>query len=115
VLGAVAGLREIAVGAVLDGVWVTVPELALHGVVAALGSLVRLLRTLSAVGIIEKMIAFALRHGRPFGALINNDYRVRLRRKLGAGNVRVVVSVCTSHHAKSGRAGDPGAASYCDD
>jgi hypothetical protein len=60
-----------------------------------LAAFVRLLRTLSAVGIIEKMIAFAFRHGRPFGvrALINNDYRVRLRRKLAAGNGRVVLSV----------------------
>ena len=66
VLGAVAGLGEIAVGTVHHGVGVTVPELALHGVVAALGTFVRLLRTLPAVGIIEKMIAGAFRHGRPF-------------------------------------------------
>jgi hypothetical protein len=31
-----------------------------------LAAFVRLLRTLSAVGIIEKMIALAFRHGRPF-------------------------------------------------
>jgi len=67
VLGAVAGLGEIAVGSVLQGVGVAVPKLALHGVVAALAAFVRLLRTLSAVGIIEKMIAFAFQHGRPFG------------------------------------------------
>lgn len=101
VLWAVAGLGEIAVGAVLHGVGITMPELALHGVVAALAAFVRLLRTLSAVGIIEKMIAFAFRHGRPFGALINNDYTVRLRRKLAAGNVHLC--------------GRFGHASYCDD
>jgi len=48
-----AGLREIAIGAVLHGVRVTVPKLVFHGVVAALAAFVRLLRTLSAVGIIE--------------------------------------------------------------
>jgi hypothetical protein len=66
VLGAVAGLREIAIGAVLDGVGVTVSELALHGVVAGLGAFIRLLRTLAAVGIIEKMVAGTFWHGRPF-------------------------------------------------
>jgi hypothetical protein len=69
-----------------------------------LAAFVGLLRSLSAVGIIEKMIAFALRHGRPFGvrALINNDYRVRLRRKLAAGNGRLCcrftdASYCNSY------------------
>jgi hypothetical protein len=73
VLGAVAGLREIAVGSVLHRVGVAVTKLVFHGVVAALAAFVGLLRSLSAVGIIEKMIAFAFWHGRPSGvrALIN--------------------------------------------
>jgi len=62
----VAGLGEIAVGAVLHGVGVTVTKLVFHGVVAFLRAFVRFLRTLSAVGVIEKMIAGAFRHGRPF-------------------------------------------------
>jgi hypothetical protein len=66
VLGAVAGLRKIAIGAVHQGVGVTVPELVSHGVVAGLGAVVGLLGTLPAVGIVEKMIAGAFRHGRPF-------------------------------------------------
>jgi|SRR5208282_252865 hypothetical protein len=63
VLGAVAGLGEIAVRTVLQGVGITVAELVFHGVVATLVAFVRLLRTLSAVGVIEKMIAGAFRHG----------------------------------------------------
>jgi len=66
VLGAGAGLREIAIGAVLHGVGVTVRKLVFHGVVAALAAFVRFLRTLPAVGIIEKMVAGTFRHGRPF-------------------------------------------------
>jgi hypothetical protein len=66
VLGAVAGLGEIAIGAVLQRVGVTVPELVFHGVVAALAAFVGLLRTLPAVGIIMKMVAGTFRHGRPF-------------------------------------------------
>jgi len=66
VFGAVAGLGKIAVSAVLQRVRVTVPELALHGVVTALVAFVRLLGTLATVGIIEKMIARAFCHSRPF-------------------------------------------------
>ena len=65
VLGTVAGLGEIAVGAVLHGVGITMPELALHGVVAFLSAFVGFLRTFSAVGIIVEMIALAF-HVRPF-------------------------------------------------
>src|ERR1035438_1262172 len=96
VLGTVAGLGEIAIGAVLHGIGVTVPELVFHGVVTALGAFVRLLGTLPAVGIIEKMIAGTFWHGRPFEvrALINwvdqLKITVRLRRKLPVGNVRPV-------------------------
>jgi hypothetical protein len=79
VLGAVAGLREIAIGTVLHGVGVAVAELVGHGVVAALGSLVRLLRTLSAVGIVEKVIAGTFRHGKPFEA------RAAMRMSTGLG------------------------------
>jgi hypothetical protein len=57
VLGAVAGLGEIAVGTVLHGVGVTVAKLIFHGIVAGLGAFVGLVRTLSAVGIIQKMVA----------------------------------------------------------
>jgi len=62
VLGAVAGLGEIAVGTVLHGVWVAVSKLIFHGVVAGLGPFVGLLRTFPAVGIIQKMVAGAFRH-----------------------------------------------------
>ena len=65
VLGTVAGLGKIAVGAVLHGVGIPVPELAFHRVVAFLSTFVGLLRTFPAVGIVDKMIAFAF-HGRPF-------------------------------------------------
>jgi hypothetical protein len=90
VLGAVAGFREIGIGTVHQGVGVTVRKLVFHGVITALAAFVWFLRTLPAVGIIEKMIAGAFRHGKPFEvcALTNNDYRVRLRRKLAAGNIR---------------------------
>jgi hypothetical protein len=66
VLGAVAGLREIAIGAVHQGVGVTVPELVSHGVVAGLGAVVGFLGTFSAVGIVVKMVADTFWHGRPF-------------------------------------------------
>jgi hypothetical protein len=66
VFGAVAGLGEIAVGAVLHGIGVAVTELVFHGVVSALTAFVRLLRTFSAVGVVEKMIAGAFRHYGPF-------------------------------------------------
>ena len=61
-----AGLGEIAIGAVLHGVGVAMAELGRHGVVAALAALVRFLRTFSAVGIIVEMIADTFGHGRPF-------------------------------------------------
>jgi len=66
VLGAVAGLREIAIGSVLDGVGIAMPKLVFHGVVAALRAFVGFLGTLAAVGIIVKMVAGTFRHGRPF-------------------------------------------------
>ena len=65
-LGTVAGLGKIGVGAFLDGIGVAVRKLAAHGVVAGLPRVVGLLRTFSAVGIVEKMIAGAFRHGGPF-------------------------------------------------
>jgi len=64
-LGAVAGLGEVAVGAVLHGIGIPVPELALHGVVTILSAFVWFLRTFSAVGIVDEMIALTF-HGRPF-------------------------------------------------
>src|SRR6266851_127947 len=80
VLGAVAGLGEIAVGTVLHGVGVTVAKLIFHGVVAGLGAFVRLEGTLPPVGIIVKMIAGTFRHCRPFEVRAAiNDYWVRLR------------------------------------
>ena len=93
-----AGLWEIAIGAILHGVGITVAELVLHGVVAALCALVRLLRTLSAVGIVQKMVAGTFQHGKPFEARVSikNEYRVRLRRKLGGGNVGLHVCLHAS-------------------
>ena len=66
VFGAVAGLGEIAVGAVLQGVGVAVRELVSHGVVAGLGAVVGLLGTFPTIGIIVKMVADTFWHGRPF-------------------------------------------------
>jgi hypothetical protein len=79
VLGAVAGLREVAIGAVLHGVGVTMRELVFHGVVAGLGAFVRLEGTLPAVGIIVKMVAGTFRHGRPF------EMRASIRMITGLG------------------------------
>jgi hypothetical protein len=74
VFGAVAGFGEVAVGAVLHGVRVTVTELVCHGIVAALVAVVRLLGTFAAIGIIEKMVAGTFSHRRPFDALASvND------------------------------------------
>jgi len=73
VLGAVAGLREIAIGTVLQGVGVTVPKLVSHGIVAGLGGVVGLLGTLPAVGIIVKMVAGTFWHGRPFDVSVNKS------------------------------------------
>jgi hypothetical protein len=77
--GAMPGFGKIAVGAVLHGIGITVAELALHGIVTALVTFVRLLGALAAVGIIEKMIAGALCHIRPFRGflLISADGRLR--------------------------------------
>jgi hypothetical protein len=79
VLGAVAGLRKIAIGAVHHGVGVTVPKLVFHGVVAGLGGVVGLLGTLPAVGIIVKMVAGTFPHGRPF------EVRASIRMITGLG------------------------------
>src|SRR5713101_1299190 len=93
VLGAVAGLGEIAVGTVLHGVGVTVAKLIFHGVVAGLGAFVRLEGTLPTVGIIVKMIADTFRHASLSSACVDkNDNRVRLLRKVAAGNA----SCCNS-------------------
>src|ERR1017187_9050978 len=79
VLGAVAGLGEIAVGAVHHGVGVTVPKLVFHGVVAGLGAFVRLLGTLPAVGVIVQMVADTFRHGKPL------EVRASIRMITGLG------------------------------
>jgi len=68
VLGAVAGLGEIAVGTVLHGVGIAVAKLVGHGVVTGLTTFVRLFGTLAAVGIVQKMIARTFLHGKPFEA-----------------------------------------------
>jgi len=60
--GAMAGFGEIAIGAVLHGVGVAVPELVPHGVVAGLVAFVGFERTLAAVGIVVKMVADTFRH-----------------------------------------------------
>src|ERR1700686_4633666 len=95
VLGAVAGLREIAVGTVLHGVGIAVAKLIGHGVVAGLTTLVRLLGTFAAVGIVEKMVAGTFRHGQPFEARTS----VRMSTGLGyaessAGATPVCTWVC---------------------
>jgi hypothetical protein len=59
----VAGLREIAIGTVLHGVGVSVAKLIGHGVVTGLATFVWFFGTLAAVGIIQKMVAGAFRHG----------------------------------------------------
>jgi hypothetical protein len=69
VFGARAGFGEIAVGAILHGIRVTVTELVCHGIVAALVRVVRLLGTFASIGIIEKMVAGTFCHRRPFDAL----------------------------------------------
>jgi len=63
VFGAMAGLREIAIGAVLHGVGIAVAKLVGHGVITGLATFVRLFGTLAAVGIIQKVVAGACRHG----------------------------------------------------
>jgi len=68
VLGAVAGLGEIAVGTVLHGVGIAVAKLVGHGVVTGLTTFVRLFGTFAAVGIVQKMIAGTFLHGKPFEA-----------------------------------------------
>jgi len=77
VLGAVAGFGEIAIGAILHGIGVAMRELTFHGVVAFLRAFVGFLRTLSAVGIVEEMIAGTFLHGRPFD-VATNDVRFRM-------------------------------------
>jgi len=73
VLGAVAGLGEIAIGAVLHGVGVAMAELVFHGVVAGLAAFVRFLGTFPAVGIILEMVADTVWHGRPFDVSVNKS------------------------------------------
>jgi hypothetical protein len=52
VLRALARLREVAVCAVLHRVGITMAQLILHGIIATLGAIVRLLGTFTAVGVI---------------------------------------------------------------
>jgi hypothetical protein len=61
-LGAVTGLREIAVGALLEGVRIAMRQLASHGIIAGLGAFVRFAGTFSAVGIVAEMISGVRRH-----------------------------------------------------
>jgi hypothetical protein len=94
VFGAVAGLREIAIGAVLHGVGVSVAKLVGHGVVTGLATFVWFFGTLAAVGIIQKMVAGAFRHGSLSNcASITMNTGFRLRRKLRVGNVGLHVSL----------------------
>ena len=64
--GALTGLGEIAVSAILQWVGTSMSELTVHGIVAGLAGIVGFLGTFAAVGIIEKMIAGAFLHGKPF-------------------------------------------------
>jgi len=89
VFGAMAGLREIAIGTVLHGIGVAVAKLVGHGVVTGLATFVRLLGTFASVGIVKKMIAGTFRHAKPFRARVDkHEYRVqatpkaRLRQRL---------------------------------
>src|ERR1700687_5236129 len=79
VFGAVAGLREIAVGTVLHRVGVAMAELVCPRIVAGLGTVGRLFGALAAVGIVEKMVACTLRHGKPFEA------RASIKMNTGSG------------------------------
>jgi len=63
-LGAMSGLGEIAVCAVLHRVRMAVTKLIFHGVVAALRALVWFFGSLAAVGIVSQMVADTLLHGR---------------------------------------------------
>ena len=64
-LRAVAGLGKVTIGAVLHGVGVSMAELVLHGIVAALGAIVWFLGAFSPVGIVVQMVADTFRHGWP--------------------------------------------------
>jgi len=90
----VAGLWEIAVGAVLHGVGITVAELSFW-------SCGRFVCARQAPETFPRSASFrrwslVLQHGKPFEARVSirNEYRVRLRRKLGGGNA-VCKCVCT--------------------
>src|SRR5450755_1365957 len=76
VFRAVAGFGKIAVRSILHGIGIAVAELVFHRVIATLAAFVRLLRTFSAVGVVQKMIAGAFfRHGGLSRALTKNDYQ----------------------------------------
>jgi hypothetical protein len=86
----VAGLREIAIGTVLHGVGVSVAKLICHGVVTGLATFVWFFGTLAAVGIIQKMVAGAFRHG-----CLSNRASIEMNTGLGyAENSAGATSVC---------------------
>jgi len=62
-LGTLARLRKIGVGALRQGMRVAMRQLALHRIVAVLLALVGLKRTLSTVRIVFQMIGGVVNHG----------------------------------------------------
>jgi hypothetical protein len=65
-LGAVAGLWEIAISAILHWVRIAMTELVCHRVVSALFSFIGLLGAFSTIGIVVQMVTDTVRHGAPF-------------------------------------------------
>src|SRR5215471_577935 len=62
-LWTVAWLREVGVGAFLQRMLIAMCELAAHRIVAGLHGIVGFVRTFSAVGVVQEMIAGVVRHG----------------------------------------------------
>lgn len=62
VFGTLAGLGEIAIGAILQRIGTTMSELAVHRIVAGLAAFVGFLRAFTAIGIVLEVVANTFRH-----------------------------------------------------
>ena len=60
--GALTGLGEIAVSAILQWVGTSMYELPVHGIVAGLAGIVGFLGTFAAIGIVLEVVADTFRH-----------------------------------------------------
>jgi hypothetical protein len=101
-LGTLAGLRKIGVGAVRQRMRVAMRQLALHRIVAVLLAIIGLERTFSTVRIVFQMI----------GSVVNHGFLPRMR---GFNSLTAYRQPTLKHFARQRKIPYSSTVSYCND